>query len=42
MQVDPDNRLVADALEAGWNEKLRALAGAQETYEKAVRPTATS
>src|SRR5437016_11731358 len=32
---DPDNRLVADALEADWNEKLRALAAAQETYEKA-------
>jgi hypothetical protein len=32
---DPDNRLVADALEAGWNEKLRALAAAQEAYEKA-------
>ena len=32
---DPDNRLVADALEADWNEKLRALAAAQEVYEKA-------
>jgi DNA invertase Pin-like site-specific DNA recombinase len=35
LKVDPDNRLVADALEAGWNEKLRALASAQEAYEKA-------
>ncbi len=35
LKVDPDNRLVADVLEADWNEKLRALAGAQETYEKA-------
>jgi len=35
LKVDPDNRLVADALEADWNEKLRALAAAQETYEKA-------
>jgi Recombinase/Recombinase zinc beta ribbon domain len=35
LKVDPDNRLVADALEAHWNDKLRALAGAQETYEKA-------
>ena len=25
LQVDPDNRLVADALEADWNRKLRAL-----------------
>jgi hypothetical protein len=32
---DPDNRLVADALEADWNEKLRSLAAAQEAYEKA-------
>jgi hypothetical protein len=32
---DPDNRLVADALEADWNEKLRALAASQEAYEKA-------
>jgi len=32
---DPDNRLVADALEADWNDKLRALAAAHETYEKA-------
>ncbi|MHB9038956.1 MAG: recombinase family protein [Armatimonadota bacterium] len=35
MQVDPDNRLVADALEAEWNEKLKALTGAQEEYERA-------
>jgi hypothetical protein len=34
MQVDPDNRLVADALEAEWNEKLRALTDAQEVYEQ--------
>src|ERR1700719_4753374 len=32
---DPDNRLVADALEADWNDKLRSLAAAQEAYEKA-------
>jgi len=32
---DPDNRQVADALEADWNDKLRALAAAQEAYEKA-------
>jgi DNA invertase Pin-like site-specific DNA recombinase len=36
LKVDPDNRLVADALEADWNGKLRALAAAQEAYEKAT------
>ena len=36
LRVDPDNRLVADALEADWNQKLRALASAQETYEQAA------
>jgi hypothetical protein len=34
MQVDPDNRLVADSLEAEWNERLRDLARAQEDYER--------
>ena len=34
MQVDPDNRLAADALEADWNEKLRVHKDAQERYEK--------
>ena len=29
LKVDPDHRLVADALEADWNAKLRLLAGAQ-------------
>lgn len=33
-QVDPDNRLVADSLEAEWNERLRALAQAQQDYEQ--------
>jgi hypothetical protein len=33
LQVDPDNRLVADQLEADWNGKLRALHTAQEEYE---------
>jgi DNA invertase Pin-like site-specific DNA recombinase len=33
MKVDPNNRLVADTLEAEWNEKLRALQEAQEQYE---------
>jgi len=36
LKVDPDNRLVADALEADWNGRLRALAAAQEVYEKAA------
>jgi len=34
LQVDPDNRLVADQLEADWNSKLRALRSAQEEYER--------
>jgi len=34
LQVDPDNRLVADQLEADWNGKLRALHLAQEEYER--------
>jgi DNA invertase Pin-like site-specific DNA recombinase len=34
MQVDPDNRLVADSLEAEWNEKLRHLQEAKDYYEK--------
>lgn len=33
-RVDPDHRLVADALEADWNAKLRALADAQRSYEE--------
>ena len=34
MHVDPGNRLVADSLEAEWNQTLRALSEAQERYEK--------
>lgn len=33
MQVDPENRLVADELEADWNNKLCALEAAREEYE---------
>jgi DNA invertase Pin-like site-specific DNA recombinase len=33
MQVDPDNRLVADTLEAEWNGKLRHLQDANDYYE---------
>ncbi|MBW1669496.1 MAG: recombinase family protein [Deltaproteobacteria bacterium] len=34
LRVDPDNRLVADALEADWNENLRALAKAEAQYKR--------
>jgi len=34
MQVDPKNRLVADALEADWNARLRVLTEAREQYER--------
>lgn len=34
MQVDPSRRLVADSLEASWNEKLRALESAREEYQR--------
>jgi len=37
MQVDPANRLVADALEADWNDKLRTLKHAEEEYERQCR-----
>lgn len=33
MQVDPENRLVADSLEAEWNSKLRSLTEAHANYE---------
>lgn len=35
LSVDPDNRLVADTLEADWNDALRALQTAQDDYERA-------
>ena len=34
MQVDPNNRLVADVLEAEWNEKLRTLEQTQEKFDR--------
>lgn len=34
MSVDPEHRLVAGSLVAEWNNKLRALAEAQEQYEQ--------
>lgn len=37
MLVDPNNRLVADTLEAQWNDKLRALNKAREDRERDKR-----
>ena len=34
LHVDPANRLVADTLEADWNNRLRDLAEAQQEYER--------
>ena len=36
LAVDPTNRLVADQLEADWNNKLRELADAKDEYERAT------
>lgn len=36
LAVDPDNRLVADSLEADWNDALRAHNDAQHDYERAT------
>ena len=33
-KVDPDNRLVADALEADWNQRLRELDNLQREHER--------
>ncbi|MHB1519678.1 MAG: recombinase family protein [Acidimicrobiales bacterium] len=35
LAVDPTNRLVADQLEADWNNKLRELSDAKDEYEHA-------
>jgi DNA invertase Pin-like site-specific DNA recombinase len=42
LAVDPSNRLVADALEADWNHKLRELTDTQDTYERARPDAATT
>src|SRR5271163_1227879 len=42
MKVDPDNRLVADALEADWNDKLRIHADAVADYEKGTKDQTTA
>ena len=34
LAVDPDNRLVADTLEADWNDALRAMQAAQDEYDR--------
>jgi DNA invertase Pin-like site-specific DNA recombinase len=36
LAVDPGNRLVADSLEADWNDALRALHNAQDDYDRAA------
>jgi DNA invertase Pin-like site-specific DNA recombinase len=36
LAVDPTNRLVADQLEADWNNKLRELADSKDAYERAT------
>lgn len=42
LAVDPDNRLVADSLEAAWNDALRALQAAREDYERASETAAAA
>jgi DNA invertase Pin-like site-specific DNA recombinase/DNA-binding transcriptional regulator YiaG len=42
LAVDPDNRLVADSLEADWNDALRALQTAREDYERATDAAAAA
>ena len=36
LAVDPGNRLVADSLEADWNDALRTLHAARDDYDKAT------
>ena len=42
LAVDPDNRLVADSLEADWNNALRALQTAREDYDRASAAAAAA
>ncbi|WP_229179529.1 recombinase family protein [Bradyrhizobium ivorense] len=42
MKVDPDNRLVADALEAEWNDKLRRHVEGVEEYERRSKQQAAT
>ena len=41
LKVDPDNRLVADALEAEWNSRLRQLDTLQQDHERQQRSDKT-
>ena len=41
MMVDPNNRLVADTLEAEWNDKLREVARAHEEWQRAQEKSQT-
>jgi hypothetical protein len=42
LAVDPDNRLVADTLEADWNDALRAVQDAQDEYERQTAAAKTT
>jgi hypothetical protein len=42
LSVDPGNRLVADSLEADWNDALRAVQSTQDDYEKAAAAAAAT
>lgn len=42
MNVDPDNRLVANSLEAEWNEKLRIHSDAAAEYDRRAREQAAA
>jgi DNA invertase Pin-like site-specific DNA recombinase len=42
LAVDPGNRLVADSLEADWNDALRALHAAQDDYGRATAAAAAA
>jgi DNA invertase Pin-like site-specific DNA recombinase len=42
MNVDPDNRLVANTLEAEWNERLRAHSEAADEYDRRAKEQATA
>ena len=42
LAVDPDNRLVADSLEADWNDALRTLQTAHEDYQRASAAAAAA
>lgn len=42
LAVDPDNRLVADSLEADWNDALRAAREAQDDYDQSAADAAAA